>query len=95
MEGLSGLGDMMEGVMAQIRQKFKDARQHEGMIESFRAFLAAVDWRVSHNLHAIEAHWYYRKMMAVLKLDCILKSFDGSCRSRGYKGSWQFRLPFF
>ena len=47
MEGLSGLGDVMEGVMAQIRQKFKDASQHEGMIESFRAFLAAVDWTVS------------------------------------------------
>lgn len=44
MEGLAGLADAMDGVMAQIRQKFKDASKQEGALESFRAFLAAVDW---------------------------------------------------
>jgi hypothetical protein len=46
MEGLAGLADAMDGVMAQIRQKFKDASKQEGALESFRAFLAAVDWTV-------------------------------------------------
>ena len=92
MEGLSGLGDMMDGVMAQIRQKFKDARQHEGMIESFKAFLTAVDWTVSHNLHDVELAARYRQSTIS---GSSLKSFDGSCRSHGYKGSWQFSLSYF
>lgn len=46
MEGLAGLGDAVDGVMAQIRQKFKAASQQEGMLDSFKAFLAAVDWTV-------------------------------------------------
>lgn len=43
---LNDFGDAIEHVMNEIRQKFKDASQHEGVFEALGRFIAAVDWTV-------------------------------------------------
>ena len=37
----------VEGMLHDVRQKWKDSQQQAGMLENFRAFTAAVDWTVS------------------------------------------------
>eukprot|EP00884_Botryococcus_braunii_P020708 jgi/Botrbrau1/7320/Bobra.247_3s0015.1 len=44
MEHMDSFAAVFEGVVAEIRAKFKDASEHAGIIESFQAFVAAVDW---------------------------------------------------
>lgn len=46
MESVNGLADAVNGVLAEIREKFRNAGAHEGMLESMQAFAAAVDWKV-------------------------------------------------
>lgn len=43
---MEGLADAVEEVFREIRTKVKEASQHAGIIESIRAFIAAVDWTV-------------------------------------------------
>lgn len=50
MEPLQGLGDVIEQAMKEIRKTVLDASRQTGAWESFKAFTAAVDWRV--RLHA-------------------------------------------
>ena len=47
MEGAYGIADAINNVLADVRQKFKDANAQEGMWQSLQAFAAAVDWKVS------------------------------------------------
>ncbi len=46
MDGMEGLADAVDGVFREIRAKMKEASQHAGIMESLRAFTAAVDWTV-------------------------------------------------
>lgn len=43
---LRELGAAAEHVLTEIRQKFQDASRHSGVLDSLRAFAAAVDWKV-------------------------------------------------
>ena len=47
MEGINGIADAINAVLADVRQKFKDANANEGAWESLQAFAAAVDWKVA------------------------------------------------
>ena len=46
MEGINGIADAINAVLADVRQKFKDANANQGVWESLQAFAAAVDWKV-------------------------------------------------
>lgn len=47
MQSIEPIAEVVEAVLAEVRAKFKEASEHAGIIESLRAFAAAVDWRVS------------------------------------------------
>ena len=46
LNGMEGLADAVDEVFKEIRLKMKEASQHAGIMESLRAFTAAVDWTV-------------------------------------------------
>ena len=47
---MEGVMAAVEGMLHDVRQKWKDSQQQAGMLESFRAFAAAVDWTVCQSL---------------------------------------------
>jgi hypothetical protein len=55
MEIIDTLTGAMESVIGEVRQKFKDSSKDAGIIDSLRAFAAAVDWKVRHT----EWHAYF------------------------------------
>ena len=46
MDGIYGLADAVNGVIGDVRQKFRDANTQESIWHSLQAFAAAVDWKV-------------------------------------------------
>lgn len=46
MEGVYSLADAINNVLADVRQKFRDANAQESISQSLQAFAAAVDWKV-------------------------------------------------
>ena len=45
-EAQLGLGNAAEEALKDVRARWKDFNQHEGVVESFQRFVAAVDWSV-------------------------------------------------
>ena len=44
---MDGLAQAIDGVLKDVRQKWRDSEGQPGKLDSWRAFSAAVDWTVS------------------------------------------------
>ena len=53
---MGGLAEAVDGILAEIRQKWREAEGQPGMLDSLRSFAAAVDWTVSPRLAASLPH---------------------------------------